>query len=163
MPNLRSYPLSVDLPLYPPETSISKWTGTATIRQLLQLPTGGTSAFGGSRAIASLRLPSNFRDAPVFWRHQLSLYGNECLEWRSLLSSHSQGHAAQVMLLTNPLACPEKVQQTGQKHFRGEIKLLKPNKAAGIDGILNEFLKYLGPKAQQWLLSLFHSCLRTNS
>ena len=25
------------------------------------------------------------------------------------------------MLLTNPLACPETVQQTGQKHFRGEI------------------------------------------
>ena len=25
------------------------------------------------------------------------------------------------MLLTNLLACPETVQQTGQKHFRGEI------------------------------------------
>ena len=25
------------------------------------------------------------------------------------------------MLLTNPLACPETAQQTGQKHFRGEI------------------------------------------
>ena len=26
---------------------------------------------------------------------------------------------------------------------------------------MNEFLKHLGPKAQQWLLSLFNSCLRT--
>ena len=42
-----------------------------------------------------------------------------------------------------------------------EIKQLKRNKVAGIDGILNEFLKHLGPKAQQWLLLLFTSCLRT--
>ena len=33
------------------------------------------------------------------------------------------------MLLTNPLACPETVQQTGQKHFRGEIK----NQSTGFD------------------------------
>ena len=31
----------------PAETTISKWRVIATIRQLLQLPTGGTSAFGG--------------------------------------------------------------------------------------------------------------------
>ena len=45
--------------------------------------------------------------------------------------------------------------------LKKEVKLLKPNKAAGIDGILNEFLKHLGPKAQQWVLSLFNSCVRT--
>ena len=105
----------------PPETTISKWRVAATIRQLLQLLTGGTSAFGGLRAIASPRPPSNFRDAPVFRSHQLSLYGHERLSGRSLLSSHSQGSAAQVMFLTNPQACPETVQQTSQKHFRGEI------------------------------------------
>ena len=40
---------------------------------------------------------------------------------KSPLSSHSQGNAAQVMLLTKPLVCPETSQQTDQKQFRGEI------------------------------------------
>ena len=64
------------------ETTISKWRVTATIRQLLQLPTGRTSAFGSLRAIASLRPHSNFRDAPLFGSHQLPLYRNERLEWQ---------------------------------------------------------------------------------
>ena len=63
------------------ETAISKWRVTTTIRQLLQLPTGGTPAFGVLRAIASLRPHSNFLDVPVFQSHQLTFYGNECLKW----------------------------------------------------------------------------------
>ena len=99
------------------KTTISKWRVVATIRQLLQLPTRGKSAFGGLRAIAPLQPPSNFQDALVFQSHQLPLYRNERLKWQILLSSHSQGNATQAMLLTNPLAFPETVQQTGQKHF----------------------------------------------
>ena len=82
LPHLRGCPLSVDVPLYPPQTTISKWRVTATLRQLLRLPTGGTSAFGGLRATAALRRPSNFWNALVFSSHQLPLYGNECLEWQ---------------------------------------------------------------------------------
>ena len=40
-------------------------------------------------------------------------------------------------------------------------KQLRPNKAAGVAGIMNEFLKHLGTKAQQWRLFLLNSCLRT--
>ena len=78
-PKLESMPTLCRSATSPAETTISKWRVTATVRQLLQLPTGGTSAFGGLRAIASLRPPSNFRDALQFRRHQLPLYGNECL------------------------------------------------------------------------------------
>ena len=46
----------------PAETTTSKQRIMATIRQLLQLPNRGTSAFW---------------DAPVFQSHQLPLYGNE--------------------------------------------------------------------------------------
>ena len=81
-PKLESMPTLCRSATLPAETTISKWRVTATIRQLLQLLTGGTLAFGGLRAIASLRPPSNFRDTPVFWSHQLPLYGNECLEWQ---------------------------------------------------------------------------------
>ncbi len=42
-----------------------------------------------------------------------------------------------------------------------EIKQLKCDKAAGIDGIPNEFIKNVGPTAQEWLLRLFNSCVRT--
>ena len=38
----------------PAETTISKWRVTATIRLLLQLPSGGTSAFGDLRGRRSL-------------------------------------------------------------------------------------------------------------
>ena len=81
-PKLESMPTLCRSATLPAETTISKWRVTATIRQLLQLLTGGTSAFGGLRAIASLRPHSNFRDAPVFQSHQLPFYGNECLEWQ---------------------------------------------------------------------------------
>ena len=81
-PKLESMPTLCTSATLPPETTISKWRVAATTRKLLQLPTGGTSAFRGLRAIASLQPPSNFRDAPVFQSHQLPLYGNERLEWQ---------------------------------------------------------------------------------
>jgi len=45
------------------------------------------------------------------------------------------------------------------KELTLEIKSLKTNKAIGIDGIHNEMLKNLGPRAKHWLLSLFNRCL----
>ena len=42
-----------------------------------------------------------------------------------------------------------------------EIKNLKLGKAAGIDGIPNEFLKHLGPVATEWLLAFYNKCLLT--
>ena len=79
-PKLESMPTLCRSAILPAKTTISKWRVTATIRQRLQLPTEGTSAFGDLRAIASLQPPSNFRDVSVFRSHQLPLYGNECLE-----------------------------------------------------------------------------------
>ena len=55
LPNLRACPLSVDLPLYRQKPSFQNRESRQTIRQLPQLPTGGTSAFGGLRATASLQ------------------------------------------------------------------------------------------------------------
>ncbi|XP_071505175.1 uncharacterized protein [Diadema antillarum] len=42
------------------------------------------------------------------------------------------------------------------------IKTMKNNKAAGLDDILCEQVKHLGPVALKWLLDLFNSCLITN-
>ena len=121
-PKLESMPTLCRSATLPAETTISKWRVTATIRQLLQLPTGGTSAFGGLRAIASpLPLPpATSRMHRYSGVTSCQYMGMNALSGRSLLSSHRQGNATQVMLLTNPQACPETVQQTGQKHFRGE-------------------------------------------
>ena len=53
LPNLRACPLCRFATL-PAETTIPKWRVTATIGQLLQLPTGGTLAFGGLRVLVRL-------------------------------------------------------------------------------------------------------------
>ena len=68
---LESMPTLCRSATLPAETTISKWRVTETIRQLLQLPTGGTSAFGGLKATAPLH--SNFQDVPTFRSHQLPL------------------------------------------------------------------------------------------
>ena len=44
-PKLKSMPTLCRSATLLAETTISKWRVTTTIRQLLQLPTGGTSAF----------------------------------------------------------------------------------------------------------------------
>lgn len=36
------------------------------------------------------------------------------------------------------------------------LKLIKNGKAAGINGIMSENLKYLGPSSKVWLASLSH-------
>ena len=45
-PKLESMPTLCRSATLPAETTISKWRVTAIIRQFLQLPTGGTLAFG---------------------------------------------------------------------------------------------------------------------
>ncbi|CAK1596255.1 unnamed protein product [Parnassius mnemosyne] len=40
------------------------------------------------------------------------------------------------------------------------LKLLPPNKAAGFDGVYNEFLKHLGPKCRKWLKKFSDILLR---
>ena len=42
------------------------------------------------------------------------------------------------------------------------IKAMKNNKAAGLDDLLCEQIKQLGPVALDWLLNMFNSCLDTN-
>jgi len=43
------------------------------------------------------------------------------------------------------------------------IKLLKPGKAAGLDGITTEVIRNFGPKAKAWLLQMFNTCATTLS
>ena len=45
----------------------------------------------------------------------------------------------------------------------GAIKEMKSNKGAGLDDILCEQIKHLGPAALQWLLGMFNGCMSTNS
>ena len=41
------------------------------------------------------------------------------------------------------------------------LSLLKPGKAAGLDGLLTEMLQHLGNKAKTWLLDMLNECTRT--
>jgi len=43
------------------------------------------------------------------------------------------------------------------------IGVMKNRKAAGIDGIMTEQIKQLGPKAKEWLLNMFNNCIKTDS
>ncbi|KAL4132721.1 hypothetical protein QTP88_009830 [Uroleucon formosanum] len=43
------------------------------------------------------------------------------------------------------------------------IGVMKNRKAAGIDGIMTEQIKQLGPKANEWLLNMFNNCIKTDS
>ena len=45
-----------------------------------------------------------------------------------------------------------------EEEYRKGIATLKNNKAAGIDDILVEQLKHLGPRAHMWLHSLLNTC-----
>ena len=45
----------------------------------------------------------------------------------------------------------------------GAIKAMKSNKAAGLDDILCEQIKHLGPVALQWLLDMLNKCMSDNT
>ena len=50
---------------------------------------------------------------------------------------------------------------TEEEHRKG-IVTLKNNKAAGIDDVLVEQLKHLGPRAHSWLHSMLNMCFTEN-
>ena len=49
-----------------------------------------------------------------------------------------------------------------EEEYRKGIATLKNNKAAGIDDVLIEQLKHLGPKAHRWLHSMLNMCFTEN-
>ena len=85
LPNLRRMPTLCRSATLPAKTTISKWRVTATIRQLLQLPIGGTSAFGVFKS-NSIPPPTPLKaTSGMHWYSGVTscqLYGNECLEWQ---------------------------------------------------------------------------------
>ena len=57
---------------------------------------------------------------------------------------------------------PSLVSAFSEEEYRKGIAALKNNKAAGIDDILVEQLKNLGPKAHKWLHTMFNTCFIEN-
>ena len=49
-----------------------------------------------------------------------------------------------------------------EEEYRKGIAALKNNKAAGIDDILVEQLKNLGPKAHKWMHTMLNTCFIEN-
>ncbi|KAF0712149.1 RNA-directed DNA polymerase from mobile element jockey, partial [Aphis craccivora] len=43
------------------------------------------------------------------------------------------------------------------------LKVIKSGKAAGTDGVLPEFLKFLGPKGRNWLTRLATAAAKTSN
>jgi hypothetical protein len=56
----------------------------------------------------------------------------------------------------------ESMEDFRMKDVENAMKLVKSGKAAGVDGILPEFLKYLGLKSKAWLASFFSSVKNNN-
>jgi hypothetical protein len=50
----------------------------------------------------------------------------------------------------------------GQEEVESVLKLIKSAKAAGIDSILPEFLKFLGPKGNAWITNFFSAVKNNN-
>ena len=57
---------------------------------------------------------------------------------------------------------PSLVSAFSEEEYRKGIAALKNNKAAGIDNILVEQLKNLGPKAHKWLHTMLDTCFIEN-
>ena len=57
---------------------------------------------------------------------------------------------------------PSLVSAFSEEEYRKGIAVLKNNKAAGIDDILVEQLKNLGPKAHKWLHTMLNTCFIEN-
>ena len=49
-----------------------------------------------------------------------------------------------------------------KEEYMNGVAILKNNKAAGIDDVLVEQLKNLGPKAHRWLLTILNKCFMEN-
>ena len=57
---------------------------------------------------------------------------------------------------------PSLVSAFSEEEYRKGIAALKYNKAAGIDDVLMEQLKNLGPRAHRWLQTMLSKCLTEN-
>ena len=57
---------------------------------------------------------------------------------------------------------PSLVSELSEEEYRKGIAALKNNKAAGIDDILVEQLKNLGPRAHKWLHTMLNTCFIEN-
>ena len=57
---------------------------------------------------------------------------------------------------------PSLMSAFSEEEYRKRIAALKTNKTAGIDDILVEQLKNLGPKAHKWLHTMFNTCFIEN-
>ena len=57
---------------------------------------------------------------------------------------------------------PSLVSAFSEEEYRKGIAVVKNNKAAGIDDILVEQLKHLGPKAHKWLHTMLNTCFIEN-
>ena len=65
-------------------------------------------------------------------------------------------------VLPNVEGKPSLVSAFSEEEYRKGMAALKNNKAAGIDDILVEQLKNLGPKAHKWLHTMFNTCFIEN-
>ena len=62
----------------------------------------------------------------------------------------------------SPTAEESMVYPFSEEGYRRGIATLKNNKAAGIDDVLDEQLKNLGPKTHKWLLAMLNNCFTHN-
>ena len=62
----------------------------------------------------------------------------------------------------SPTAEESMVYPFSEEEYRRGIATLKSNKAAGIDDVLVEQLKNLGPKPHKWLLTMLYICFTQN-
>ena len=58
---------------------------------------------------------------------------------------------------------PSLVSALSEEEYRKGIAALKYNKAAGIDDVLMEQLKNLGPRVHKWLQTMLSKCLTENT
>lgn len=65
-------------------------------------------------------------------------------------------------VLSSCIEKSESMEDFGWEEVETALKLIKNGKAAGVDGILPEFLKFLGPKGNAWLTNFF-SAVKINN
>ncbi|KAL4153411.1 hypothetical protein QTP88_001244 [Uroleucon formosanum] len=65
-------------------------------------------------------------------------------------------------VLSSCIEKSESMENFGREEVKAALKLVKSGKAAGVDGILPDFLKFLGSKGKAWLTNLFSAVKNNN-